>query len=203
MALTRREFGKLAAGAAAGAVVPVVVQAEASPVATVARGGILDIGPCMHVFMNHECKYTGSAVECDHTFERCKELGNSINFGGPPISPYKSAYGHSGLYLDGLWCGHIESAGTPGRSVLTWLIFGDDLQPQRLRVCVRGTLMSPLCRTGVNDIYKCEIVNGGFSWSATVEILETIFWPSGADVLLAVDGDVVITGMVDSGEGVL
>jgi phage-related protein len=35
-------------------------------------------------FKNEDCGYTGIATECNRTLARCRELGNSHNFGGFP-----------------------------------------------------------------------------------------------------------------------
>ncbi|MDQ5985866.1 MAG: hypothetical protein CSYNP_01583 [Syntrophus sp. SKADARSKE-3] len=34
--------------------------------------------------MDPRCQYTGDETECDRTLTRCRELGNSIHFGGAP-----------------------------------------------------------------------------------------------------------------------
>jgi lambda family phage minor tail protein L len=39
---------------------------------------------CRHNFKDARCKYGGAATECDHTLTRCRQLGNSVNFGGFP-----------------------------------------------------------------------------------------------------------------------
>ncbi|MEW5725866.1 MAG: hypothetical protein AB1896_22335 [Thermodesulfobacteriota bacterium] len=39
---------------------------------------------CDKRFKGARCKYAGSAATCSHTLTRCRELGNSANFGGFP-----------------------------------------------------------------------------------------------------------------------
>lgn len=42
---------------------------------------------CQYVFKDFRCRYAGAAAACDHTFTRCKELGNITRFGGHPSIP--------------------------------------------------------------------------------------------------------------------
>jgi hypothetical protein len=43
-----------------------------------------DYHPCSHVFRDSGCGYTGGLVWCDKTFQRCRELGNTVHFNGCP-----------------------------------------------------------------------------------------------------------------------
>lgn len=39
---------------------------------------------CWWVFKDEDCAYTGSATECDRSFDNCKRLKNTARFGGFP-----------------------------------------------------------------------------------------------------------------------
>lgn len=42
---------------------------------------------CRFRFKGIECAYNGGETECNHTLARCRELGNSVRFGGEPALP--------------------------------------------------------------------------------------------------------------------
>jgi hypothetical protein len=41
--------------------------------------------PCPFTFREVQCGYSGPSASCDKSFERCRELGNAVRFGGSPI----------------------------------------------------------------------------------------------------------------------
>jgi len=41
---------------------------------------------CLWMFKSTECGYTGAETWCDHSYERCKALGNQINYPGNRFS---------------------------------------------------------------------------------------------------------------------
>lgn len=47
---------------------------------------------CQFKFKGIRCGYNGSAAECNKTLKRCRELGNSVRFGGEPGIPGEGAY---------------------------------------------------------------------------------------------------------------
>lgn len=47
---------------------------------------------CRWTFKGIDCKYAGSATECNKRFARCSELNNTVNFGGFPGIPPKKIY---------------------------------------------------------------------------------------------------------------
>jgi hypothetical protein len=42
--------------------------------------------PCWCCFKDKQCGYVGPETYCDKTIDRCRELGNEINFRGWPVS---------------------------------------------------------------------------------------------------------------------
>lgn len=47
---------------------------------------------CQFKFKGIRCGYNGSAAECNKTLKRCRELGNSVRFGGEPGISGEGAY---------------------------------------------------------------------------------------------------------------
>ena len=47
---------------------------------------------CPFKFKGIECGYTGPGMECNKTLGRCRELGNSVRFGGEPGIPGVPTY---------------------------------------------------------------------------------------------------------------
>lgn len=47
---------------------------------------------CPFTFKGVQCGYTGSATECNRTLSRCRQLGNSVRFGGEPTIPQGGLY---------------------------------------------------------------------------------------------------------------
>jgi len=48
---------------------------------------------CSWVFKGAECKYAGSESSCVKTLTRCRELSNTVNYGGVPGVPSKRIFG--------------------------------------------------------------------------------------------------------------
>lgn len=45
---------------------------------------------CAHIFKGARCGYSGTATWCDHTIQRCKQLGNSTRWAGlAALAPYR------------------------------------------------------------------------------------------------------------------
>lgn len=59
---------------------------------------------CLWPFKSTECGYTGSATWCDHSYERCKALGNQINYPGNRFLP--------ALIKQELWWGRTPNYGS-------------------------------------------------------------------------------------------
>lgn len=47
---------------------------------------------CSWKFKSAQCAYAGSATNCNKTFQKCKELNNSVRFGGFPSIPSRQVY---------------------------------------------------------------------------------------------------------------
>ena len=66
---------------------------------------------CSHVFRGARCGYSGTASWCDHTIQRCKQLGNSTRWAGlTALAPYRGQ-----IFLWQVAAG----AATPGVAVIT------------------------------------------------------------------------------------
>jgi lambda family phage minor tail protein L len=47
---------------------------------------------CSWIFKGEECKYDGGETACNRTLQRCRELGNTLNYGGFPAAGGKRMF---------------------------------------------------------------------------------------------------------------
>jgi lambda family phage minor tail protein L len=47
---------------------------------------------CSWIFKGEECKYAGAEAACNRTLQRCRELGNTLNYGGFPAAGGKRMF---------------------------------------------------------------------------------------------------------------